>query len=653
MKRIFKDLLYGMGWLCWITLCGCSAEGNNPFNISLFRQADRSRINLAGTWACQLDRDDRGEKERWFENRSFSDTVKLPGSLRDNGLGDEIGVDTPWTGDIVDRSWFTEPRYAEYRKPGNIKAPFWLTPLKYYKGPAWYSREWIIPNGWEGKPIAFFLERCHWETKVWVDGVFVGMQNSLSTPHMYDLSRFGPGRHRLVIRVDNRIKIGVGINAHSVSDHTQTNWNGIIGRIELRARNPVRIEDVQAYPEVRSRTARISVTIANDTGNPVQGWIWVWKEKRPFFCGENSCIVDLELPLGQKALLWDEFEPNLQRVLVSLKSDTIEDSVWTEFGMRQFDTEGTQFTINGRKTFLRGTLECCIFPCTGYPPMESAEWIRIMKVAKAHGLNHLRFHSWCPPEAAFAAADREGMYLHVECPSWANQGSSIGDGNPIDDFIYAEGDRILKAYGNHPSFCMMAYGNEPAGRNQKPWLGKLVNYWKGKDPRRLYTSAAGWPIIDENQYHSTPEPRIQAWGQELSSRINAKSPETYTDYRDFVLRYKVPVVSHEIGQWCVYPNFEEIVKYTGTLRAYNFEIFRDSLAVNQMLDQAKDFLIASGKLQTLCYKEDIESQLRTPGMGGFQLLDLHDFPGQGTALVGVLDPFWEHKGYVSADEYRR
>ena len=158
--------------------------------------------------------------------------------------------------------------------------------------------------------------------------------------------------------------------------------------------------------------------------------------------------------------------------------------------------------------------------------------------------------------------------------------------------------------------------------------------------------------MPENQFHVTPDPRIQHWGEGLESRINAKPPETTTDYRDYIQKRSVPVISHEIGQWCVYPNFDEIPKYTGYLKPKNFEIFRDQLAANGMGGLAKQFLLASGKLQTLCYKEDIESALRTPGMGGFELLDLHDFPGQGTALVGVLDPFWDDKGYVTAQEYQ-
>jgi hypothetical protein len=174
-----------------------------------------------------------------------------------------------------------------------------------------------------------------------------------------------------------------------------------------------------------------------------------------------------------------------------------------------------------------------------------------------------------------------------------------------------------------------------------------------RDPRRLHTSGAGWPAIPENDYHNIPQPRVQRWGEELESRINARPPETLTDYSDYVRSAGAPIVSHEIGQWCVYPNFDEIAKYNGYLRARNFEIFRDSLSVHHMGDQARDFLLASGKLQALCYKEDIEAALRTPGFGGFHLLDLHDFPGQGTALVGVLDPFWDEKGYITAAEYRR
>jgi hypothetical protein len=328
------------------------------------------------------------------------------------------------------------------------------------------------------------------------------------------------------------------------------------------------------------------------------------------------------------------------------------DSESEDFGMRDFKTRGTRFEVNGRQIFLRGTLECCIFPLSGYPPTDLKSWEKVLQTFKDYGLNTVRFHSWCPPEAAFSAADKLGIYFQIECSSWANSGTTIGDGGAVDEFIYKEGDKIISAYGNHPSFCMLTYGNEPAGNYQNVYLGKLLTYWKAKDNRRVYTSGAGWPVIPENDYNLTAEPRIQRWGEGLNSIINREAPQTMFDYHQIISKYTIPTVSHEIGQWCVYPDFKEIAKYTGVLRPTNFEIFRESLTANNMGDQAEDFLMASGKLQTLCYKADIEAALRTPGFAGFHLLQLHDFPGQGTALVGVLNPFFESKGYISPEEFR-
>ena len=635
-----------------LALCHCVAGG----------QKSRS---LAGKWRFQADQGDKGLAERWFE-KALEQTITLPGSMPENGYGHDVTVQTQWTGQIVDKSWFTEARYEPYRQPGNIKVPYWLTPVKHYVGPAWYQREIALPQKWNGKRIVLFLERCHWETQVWVDGRPVGSRDSLSTPHKYDLGVLGQGKHDLTIRVDNTVKVGVGVNAHSVSDHTQSNWNGIVGDIELRAYDPVWIEDVQVYPDLDSRTARVRVEIARAAQQGNEGLLTLHAksfnargrhkvpEKRvDFSSGDESQVIDVDYEMGDDVLLWDEFAPNLYRLTASIEGAGFEDERVVTFGMRDIGTEATQFTLNGRQTFLRGTLECSIFPLTGYPPMDVKGWRKVLKAAQAHGLNHLRFHSWCPPEAAFVAADEMGVMYHIECAAWTNSGPTVGDGLSIDRWIYAEGDRILKAYGNHPSFCMLAYGNEPAGDNQKQYLGKLVTYWKQKDSRRLYTSGAGWPIIPESDFHSTPAPRGHQWGAGLKSRFNAEALTTDFDYAPFTRQHDVPIVSHEIGQWCVYPNLDEVKKYKGVLKAKNFEIFQESLAEQGMLDQAHDFLIASGKLQTILYKEEIEAALRTPGFGGFQLLDLHDFPGQGTALVGVLDPFWEYKGYVKPDEFHR
>jgi hypothetical protein len=618
--------------------------------------------SLAGAWRFELDRDDRGLPDDW-STRQLSQQVELPGVLQAQGFGEDVMLDTKWTGQIVDRSYFTAPEYEKYRQPGNIKVPFWLQPDKHFVGAAWYQRDFEVPAGWQGRRVVLTLERPHWQTLVWIDKRIIGSNDSLSTPHVYDLgSALAPGKHQLTIRVDNRVIVDVGINSHSISDHTQGNWNGIVGRIELAATAPVWIDDLQVFPDVARKSARVRGRIGNATGAAGRGRVRLVAESfntdRPGPVPPlevdtqwevGGGVFEAEYPLGDGARLWDEFDPTLYRLTATVSDG---DDAAMIFGLREIGIEGTQFVVNGRKTFFRGTLESAIFPRTGHPPTDVDSWKRIIRIAKSHGLNMIRFHSWCPPKAAFIAADELGFYYQVEAASWANQSTRIGVGLPVDAWIYKETDRILQAYGNHPSIVLMAYGNEPAGKDEE-YLAEWIKRYRATDPRRLYTAASGWPQIKENQFHVTPDPRIQAWGAGLASRINAKPPETRTDYRDYVGERSVPVISHEIGQWCVYPNFDEIPKYTGYLKPKNFEIFRDRLNERHMADQARAFLHASGKLQVLAYKEDIESALRTPGMGGFQLLDLHDFPGQGTALVGVLDPFWEAKGYVTADEYRR
>lgn len=649
-------------------------------------------LPLAGDWRFALDRGDVGIGEGWFAKR-LPDRIRLPGTLAGQGIGDDVSTNTPWIGGIVDKSWFTAPEFEKYRQPGNVKVPFWLQPEKHYAGVAWYQRDIEIPAEWKEKRVVLFLERAHWETRVWVDDKLIGTNNSLATPHEYDLGivarasrpfdpaqnlnhtggtpvplQLAPGKHTLTIRVDNRMVIDVGENSHCVSDHTQGNWNGIVGKIQLRATPLVWIEEVHVYPDAEQSKFRPVVEIGNNSGRAGEGALHVsYNHGAILTQGQTSGLPRLlsEVPVRWTAAgstvevecslrdidiyRWNEFTPMVHLLWFGLVTNHSK-AVW--FGLREVSTDGTQFTINGRKTFLRGTLDCCIFPKTGHPPMEVEEWRHIIRVAKSYGLNLIRFHSWCPPEAAFQAADELGFYFQVET-CWPNQSTTLGDGKPVDQWIYDETDRILKYYGNHPSFLLMAAGNEPGGRNHKEFLARYVAHYRAKDPRRLWTGGSGWPELLEDQFHVTPDPRIQAWGGGLKSRINARPPETTTDYRDYVAARKVPVISHEIGQWCVYPNFDEIPKYTGHLKPRNFEIFRDRLEVNGMGNLAKQFLLASGKLQVLCYKEDIESALRTPGMGGFQLLDLHDFPGQGTALVGVLDPFWEEKGYVTAKEFSR
>ncbi|MDR1602177.1 MAG: beta-galactosidase [Tannerella sp.] len=631
MRRIFFYLLLTVGMVS----CRQAANG----------------IDLSGEWAFALDPNDVGISEQWY-NKPLKEKIRLPGSMQEQGFGNEIDVNTQWTASINrDGPWFKAKEYEPYRQPGNTKISFWLQPEKEYVGVAWYQREVNVPSSWKGKFVELELERTHWETTLYVNGKETGRSDALLTPHRYRIEE--TGKLLLTLRVDNRVHVPVGIDAHSVSDHTQSNWNGITGKIILSARPAFYIDAVRVYPDVQAKKAKVEIDFSGKAGG---------KAKITLKAGSFNCDVPAEvkpltmdvdaaaghavavLDMGEKMLTWSEYEPNLYRLNVELTSESGTDTKTVDFGMREFKAQGTRFAVNGTPVFLRGTLECCIFPLTGYPSMDAAYWEKIYRRCKEFGLNHVRFHSWCPPEVAFEVADREGIYLQVECGGW----TTVGDGGYIDEWFYAESERIVKEYGNHPSFCMMLYGNEPGGKNHPAYLSKFVDYWKARDTRRVYTSGAAWPYIPNADYWSAHDPRAIHAHKNV---FDDQPPQTAYDWGNVIKENTMPVVSHEIGQWCVYPNFEEISKYTGVLKAKNFEIFRDFLDNHHLGDMAKKFLYASGRLQTLCYKADIEAALRTPGFAGFQLLDLHDFPGQGTALVGVLDPFWDTKGYVDGAEY--
>jgi beta-galactosidase/beta-glucuronidase len=231
----------------------------------------RKSLSLAGEWKFKIDSLDQGIKENWV-NSSFEETVRLPGSMAENGKGDEVSLRTNWTGEIVDKSYFTGSKYEKYRQPGNIKIPFWLKPVKYYKGAAWYQKEFELPNSWHDKNITLFLERTHWESTVYVNGKKAGSANSLAVPHQYEITDLLiAGKNLITIRIDNRVVVPVGVNSHSISDHTQSNWNGIVGDISLKATSKVFISRVAIYPNIPEKKARINLTIENKSGTPFTG----------------------------------------------------------------------------------------------------------------------------------------------------------------------------------------------------------------------------------------------------------------------------------------------------------------------------------------------------------------------------------------------
>ncbi|MFA9388554.1 MAG: sugar-binding domain-containing protein [Prolixibacteraceae bacterium] len=617
-------------------------------------------IDLSGTWAFQMDTADIGIEQQWFKS-SLAETIQLPGSMKENGKGFEPNLHTEWTASIYDSSWYYNPALEKYRTQKPLKFPFWLTPNLYYKGAAWYQTTFILDKTLKSKALIFSMERPHWQTTVWLDGQKIGHQNSLSVAHQYNLgSELTVGKHQITVLVDNRLdEVNVGPDSHSVTDHSQGNWNGIIGDISLHFQPEVSIADLQLFPDISKKLVNVRLVVKSDTyRGPINIEVNAQtlppaskqKVKRMVLKNEvkqNQDTIYFEFSMGKEVLLWDEFQANLYRLSLSIKTEnSAPDQRTVDFGMREISTKGKQILVNKRSVFLRGNVDCSIFPLTGYPPMDVDSWLKLFGQLKAYGLNHVRFHSWCPPEAAFVAADQLGMYLQPEGPSWANHGTSLGNGRPIDQYIIDETKQIVEAYGNHPSFCLFAYGNEPRG-NYVAYLDDWLRYWKKNDQRRIYTGASiggSWQACPENQFQVKGGARGLPW---------KRQPNSTFDFTSQLANFDKPFVTHELGQYCVYPDFSEIEKYTGSYKALNFELFREIAKENYLDDQSDEFLKASGELQKICYKYEMEAMLRTPGMTGYQLLGLNDFPGQGTALVGVLNAFYEEKGYCTPEEFRQ
>lgn len=494
-----------------------------------------------------------------------------------------------------------------------------LTRLYAYKGKATYSRTIEIPKQWKKAAVELFLERTK-PTWVYVDGNLVDSCNFISTPQRYILPKLKTGKHQLDIVVDNSRVVPEQVygSSHAYTEDTQTNWNGIIGEISLK---------------------------------------------------------QVELKAGQK----------LKSGMVQSESRQYTGKVLPCF--KDFHIEGAHFYADGHPVFLRGKHDAAVWPLTGYVDMTVEGWMKYLGICSAYGINHVRFHSWCPPEAAFVAADSLGIYLQPELPFW---GSFDDKDEKLMAFLHQEGENILREYGHHPSFRMMALGNELWGSIDK--MKEFVDDFREIAPDKYYTFGSnyylGYQGVKEGMdYFTTCRIGGEGWGKYNTHTrgsfsfadaydggiINHFRPNTTMNFDEACDKwaspqpwqkqeveptsYKraagIPIISHETGQFQTYPDFREIKKYTGVLYPYNFEIFRRRLAAAGMLSQADDFHKASGLWSVKLYKADIEMDLRTKNMAGFQLLDIQDYPGQGSAFVGILDAFMESKGITTANEWHQ
>ncbi len=606
------------------------------------------KINLSGVWQFKLSK----EKP---DMTAGTDTIRLPSTVQQE----------------------KKPPVTNERSDG------FLTDPRRFEGYALYTRRVTVSPKKRDCDVFLVLERTR-TTEVWINGKSAGTRNSLCAPHRYDITGLvKDGENEIAILVDN-VSCPVP-GGHMTSQDTQTNWLGITGELYIEFRNRLRFEDVRVFPDVKNMTVTVKGKIIGGDEITVTAEANGYPPECFFVTADNPCFV---YPMTG-AELWSEHNPVSYVMSISCEGDTVK----VPFGMREFSVRGTEFLLNGEKIYLRGKHDGMIFPLTGAAPTDTEGWLKVMKAAKEHGINHYRFHTCCPPEAAFYAADELGIYMEPELPFWGTVDDEVTESQ---QYLIDEGFRILDAFANHPSFFAMSMGNELWGSQER--LNAILGGYKRHDSRPLYTEGSNnfqfWPVIVENDdffvgVRFSKERLIRgsyAMCDAPLGHIQTDAPNSQHCYDEHIrpaevgnekssggtieIQYgtgtktvsltngngelipQIPVVSHEVGQYFMYPDYGEIGKYSGVLKPYNLEIFRDRLEKAGMLKLADKFFRASGRFAAECYKNEIEAALRSKELAGFQLLDIQDFTGQGTALVGVLNAFMESKGVMTAVEWR-
>lgn len=609
------------------------------------------KIDLSGQWRVKLD----AEKQETMP-QAYPETMMLPGTTSAAGLG----------------------------MPNPAKETGCLTDAYRFEGAAWFMRTFTAGD-WTGEQTMLTLERTR-KTTVYLDGRPIGHQESLCTPHRYFLPPVHAGEHTLVIRVDNTDYPTRG--GHLTSPDTQSNWNGITGEISLTVAHTL-LTDLTVRPDLRRGCLRVHGHIIG-APDGVAGIVLPGQMEHllPYRRG----VLDGECPLKGNEAFWDEAHPEIHTISIDLDGDVYE----TTFGLRDVRTLGRRLLINGRETFLRGKVDNLLYPKTGYTPTDVASWMTILGIAKEYGINHYRYHTACPPDAAFTAADLLGVYMAPELPFWGTVAEEGEEGydERERDFLFQEGFRILREYGHHPSFLWLSLGNELWG--SKDVLNRMMRAYREADDTKLYSSGANNyqfvpDVLDEENVFvgvrlgrerllrgsyamcDAPQGIVQTTAPESVSNYDASIvPETLgqsgeagkvqiqygTGVKEVdaqsadALIPDVPVISHEVGQYVFYPDFSEISRYTGPLKPRNIEAMRENLERAGLYGEHEAFFRQTGHLAVECYKREIETLLRSREVSGFQLLDLQDYTGQGTALVGVLNAMMENKGLISAEEWR-
>ena len=203
---------------------------------------------------------------------------------------------------------------------------------------------------------------------------------------------------------------------------------------------------------------------------------------------------------------------------------------------------------------------------------------------------------------------------------------------------------------------MLSLGNELGGKQEL--MAPFVKHFR-RSIRGIYTRRANnwfptWTratITGKLSGARKEDPGSFGTVDAPLGHVQVGPPSTMKDYTEEIAGFPVPVVSHEIAEYQTAP---DLFKCRSTREWYGRAISK-SCAIGWRSKGCRSGGAVPqgiGCADGVVLSRDIEAALRTPKFAGFQLLDLQDFPGQGTALVGILNAFMEPKGFISPEKWR-
>lgn len=598
---------------------------------------DRASFNLDGKWQGRMDPEKVGEKQPWFSAQTrFKDEANVPGCWDNEGFG-------------------TEHEKARTNFTGRF----------------WYKKTVRVPAEWLGKRVFLCVGGVHRTARTWVNDQYLGEHIGYLLAFEYDITRqVTPGQEAVIaIEVDSTHRpeidplhgecdivdymgAGYGKQAKESGDlnagETDVTWGGIWGHVKLEARSEAWLAGLFVHPQLSPTGVKVRAQAEGDLAQAGADGarleildregqlVATCRYELSKVLTGRGLTVEVPIPDGKP---WSFRAPYLYTATLSLlKGGKPIDLVSTRFGLREIKVEGPHFLLNGKIIFLNGYGDDSIYPETMAFPSDKEDYLKRLRLVKSYGFNYVRHHSHMLPPEYYDACDEVGMLVSAEYPiAYGNRATT--DAANANHRTIMRG--AIRRHRNHPSIFNWCMGNEGGGDTLRKDFLQIV---REEDPTRLFIDTDGlWPGSLPNGENRDSLDFFVIQFDLMNTPLD--NPRMF--WFDGVPAK--PVVSHETGNFCTFPRFDQIPFFQSSLKPFWLTWGRDNYEKLGLLDQAVRFSYNSERLYALLHKINLEALRKNPRMSGYHWWLFQDF---WTTSNGLVDSHYRQKA-VWPDEVKQ